>query len=112
MTILEDNGVDIRWSIVDDPEVHGYDLTVVAVKPVKYAYSIPRYSGDREVTERHYPVDYLNQLLEDDERTERVEDGQLWHICVQAMKEQPLNTPIDEYVIPGTRACSNDFTLP
>lgn len=111
-TLLEGGGVDIAWTTVQDPDVYSYDLTVVAVRPIRYEYSVPRYSGDREVFERHYPVEYLNQLLEDGGREERVGRGQVWHVCVQAMKEQPLNTPIDDYIIPGTKACSDDFTLP
>ncbi|WP_161924890.1 hypothetical protein [Actinomyces sp. 432] len=112
VTILEGNSIDISWTVVEDPDVYSYDVTVVAVHPLRYTYSIPRYSGDRDVNERHYPVDYLSQILEDEGRAERIEDGQVWHICVQAMKKQPLNTPIDEYIIPGTKACSNDFTMP
>lgn len=105
-------GIDIRWTEVDDPELRGYSVYVTAVRPVKYEYSVPRYRGDSELIERHYPVDYLNELLAEANDSRRVEPGQLWYVCVQGMRETPLNVPIDPYIIPGTKACSEEFTLP
>lgn len=109
---LDSGGIDIRWTEVDDPELHGYSVYVTAVRPVQYEYSVPRYDGDSDVLERHYPVDYLNELLADANDSRRVEPGQLWYVCVQGMKDTPLNVPIDSYIIPGTKSCSEEFVLP
>ncbi|MFT7024058.1 MAG: hypothetical protein ACJA07_003162 [Rhodococcus sp. (in: high G+C Gram-positive bacteria)] len=109
--LLADGGVDVGWEIVDDPELHGYALYFTAVRPIEYTYSVPRYSGDPDVTERLYPARYLDGLLVESDDPRRVQSDQVWHVCVQGMKETPLNTPIDDYIIPGTRACSQDFAL-
>ncbi len=97
---------------MDDPELHGYSIYVSAVRPVQYEYSVPRYAGDPEVIERLYPAEYLNGLLIDAGDPRRIEPGQVWNICIQGMKDTPLNTPIDDYIIPGTKGCSEDFSLP
>lgn len=112
ITKLNSGGIDIAWSVVDNPELHGYDIYVTAVRPVQYEYSVPRYAGDRDVIERHYPAEYLNEALTEVNDSRPVEDGQVWYVCVQGMKDTPLNTPIDQYIIPGTKACSDEFTLP
>ena len=112
VTKLSGGGIDIRWSVVDNPELRGYSVYVTAVRPVRYEYSVPRYGGDSDVTERHYPVEYLNELLVASEDSRRVQPGQAWYVCIQGMKETPLNVPIDPYIIPGTKACSDEFTLP
>ncbi|MBF6180071.1 hypothetical protein [Nocardia otitidiscaviarum] len=106
------DAVDVTWSVVRRPDLHHYSVYVTAVRPIAYEYGVPRYDGDRDVTERIYPKEYLDGLLADDGDARRVEPGQRWHVCVQGMRETPLNVPIDEYIIPGTRACSEDFTLP
>ncbi len=105
-------GIDIRWSAVNNPSLHGYDVYVTAVRPIQYEYEVPRYQGDSDVTERHYPIDYLNKLLVEANDARRVQAGQVWYVCVRGMKETPLNVPIDPYIIPGTKACSDEFTLP
>lgn len=112
VALLEDGAVDVSWSPSNAPELHGYIVYVTAVRPISYEYAVPRYDGDPEVSERIYPKDYLDSLLAEAGEPERVAAGQVWNVCVQGMKETPLNVPIDEYIIPGTRACSDDFTLP
>lgn len=112
ITKLDSGGIDITWSMVDDPDLHGYFVDVTAVRPVQFEYSVPRYSGDSDVFERHYPAEYLNEILSESGDTRRVENGQVWYVCVQGMKDIPLNTPIDDYIIPGTKACSEEFVLP
>lgn len=112
VTKLSGQGIDVSWTIVDNAELHGYAVYVTAVRPVQYTYGAPRYAGDSDVTERMYPVEYLNGLLADAHDERRVQQGQVWYVCVQAMKETPLNVPIDPYIIPGTKACSDEFVLP
>lgn len=112
ITKMSGGAVDIRWSVVANPELRGYDVTVTAVRPVKYEYGVPRYAGDSDVTERHYPAEYLNKALAEAKDPRRVESGQVWYVCVQGMRETPLNVPIDPYIIPGTKACSDEFATP
>jgi hypothetical protein len=111
VALHRDGGVDVRWSVVKDPELHGYSLYVQAVRPLEYEYSVPRYAGDSDVTERLYPGRYLNKLLAEAADPRRVKPGQVWNVCVQGMEETPPNTPIDDYILPGTKACSEDFRL-
>ena len=112
ITKVGDGGVDVNWSVVHNKNLHGYDLYVTAVRPVEYEYGVPRYRGDRDVTQRIYPQNYLNKALKEAADPRRVKAGQVWHVCVEGMKDMPLNVPIDKYIIPGTKACSPDFTLP
>lgn len=110
--VLKSGGVDVSWSIVDDPQLRGYDVFVSAVRPIKYEYAEPRYPGDTNVSTRIYPTRYLRDLLREAGDARKVRPGQVWHVCVVGMKETPLNEPIDDYIIPGTRACSSDFRIP
>lgn len=109
--LLDGGAADVTWSAVNDPELRGYAVHVTAVRPVEYEFAVPRYGGDPDVTERIYPAQYLNKILGEVADPRTVKAGQVWHVCVQGMKDAPLNTPIDDYIIAGTKACSDDFEL-
>lgn len=110
--VLDDGGVDLRWSAVDDDRIDHYDVVVTAVAPISYSYAVPFYPGIAETNDRVYPERELTKNLAGEGRTDRVAAGQLWHVCVTAMMAAPDGVDVAPYTLAGTRSCSRDFTLP
>lgn len=112
VTSTGDGGIDVNWTAVDDQQLHEYMVTVTAVRPVTYEFAAPHFDGERETYTRLHPADYLNEALAEEGDERRVKDGQVWYVCVQGLREAPMNEDLVPYMITGTRACSADFTLP
>ena len=112
LQMLSDGGVDVTWSALSDPELNYYSVDVSAVSPITYTYGVPFYPGMTDTSSRIYPATYLDKLLSEERRTERVARGQIWHVCVTGMRKTPNNVDITPYIIKGSKACSDDFSLP
>jgi len=112
LRMLSDGGVDVTWSALSDSELNYYSVDVSAVSPITYTYGVPYHPGIVDTSSRIHPAPYLNKLLSDERRTERVAPGQIWHVCVTGMRATPNNVDITPYIIKGSKACSDDFTLP
>lgn len=110
--ILEDGGVDLSWTAVDDDLLDHYSVIVTAVAPISYSYGVPFYPGVAPTNERIYPERELNENLEAEGRMERVAPGQTWHVCVTGMMATPNGVDVAPYTLAETQACSDDFILP
>lgn len=107
------DGVEVTWRPIADSRLDHYSVDVEAVYPVSYKYNVPR--SPQEViktSERIYPKSELNKLLEESDREERVEDGQIWRVCVTGMLETPLGVDITSFIIENSESCSEDFVIP
>lgn len=98
------DAVEITWHEIDDPELHSYSVDVYALAPVESWYNVGYRVGEElRTSATTNPIAELNEYLHESGKSERVDNDQVWRICVTGMRETPGGVDITPYIIDGNK---------